>query len=93
MVILFLIVAAYIADKVGRPLSGAAILTGFSAILGLLNNEPFLEVVIGAAITFVICSIYFSVLVKYSDQIFIWLIILVGFPLMLFFLPVLANAT
>ena len=93
MGILFLIVAAYIADKVGRPLSVAAIFAGFSAILGWLNNEPIVEVAIGSAMTFVFCSIYFSMLVKYSDQVFVWFIILLGFPLALFFLPILAGAT
>ena len=93
MAILFLIGAAYIADKTGKPLLIAALLTLAGIIFEFLNKEPLTGIAIGAGITFIFCSIYFSVLVKYSSNLIAWLAILLGFPLLLFLLPVLAHAT
>jgi len=91
MGILFLIGAAYIADKLSRPILVACIFTILTSALSLIESEPFIMVLMSAAITFVFCSIYFSLLVKYTGQILIWLMILLGFPLALFFLPLLAD--
>jgi len=89
--VLFLVGAGYYADRIGRPFLVAMLFAVASGIIGLIEKEPFFELLITGILTFIVCATYFSILVRYSGQLLIWFITLLGFPVLLFALPIIMR--
>jgi hypothetical protein len=62
----------------GKPIYCSGIYAGFILIFGLFLGSPFLNVLLFAAIGFVLSTIYFYLLHMFSDSWFYWLILIVG---------------
>jgi hypothetical protein len=62
----------------GKPIYCSGIYAGFILIFGLFLGNPFLNVLLFAAIGFVLSTIYFYLLHMFSDSWFYWLILIVG---------------
>jgi hypothetical protein len=88
MGILWLVVAAYLADKYEKPFH----ITGLCVLLDILSaakdGEGISEIILGAGGFAIFCSIYFLTLIKFTDNLVIWLLVLIGFPLALFMIPI-----
>jgi hypothetical protein len=88
MGIIFLVGAAYLADKFEKPLEMALVYVGIGAILGLTTGNPIGEVLIHAVLMLAFCLAYFFILIRVSDQLALWLLVLISFPLALFLYPI-----
>jgi hypothetical protein len=90
MGIIFLVGAAYLADKFEKPLEMALVYVGIGAILGLTTGNPIGEVLIHAVLMFAFCLAYFFILIRVADHLALWLLVLIGFPFALFLYPILS---
>lgn len=93
MGILFLIAAAYLADRLERPLQMALLYVALGAIVGLFSGDPIGDILISAGFMLMFCLAYFFTLVTVSGQLSLWLLVLIGFPVALFVIPISLNAT
>lgn len=66
-----------------QPFLCSGIYAGGLFVLGLLFGAPFSALLIITLIRFVLSSVYFWLLDRFSDGILWWLIMLLGFPLIL----------
>ena len=62
----------------GKPIYCSGIYAGFILIFGLFLGNPLLNVLLFAAIGFVLSTIYFYLLHMFSDSWFYWLILIEG---------------
>jgi hypothetical protein len=86
--ILLLVVAAYVADKYDKPFHVAAACVIIETMFLLIDGGSFGEILLSAVTLGVFCLAYFITLIKVSDNLAMWLIVLMSFPLALFLVPI-----
>jgi hypothetical protein len=87
MEIVFLVTAAYIADKYKKPFHLTAAYVVFIIYREISRNETE-DLLLRATVITVFCLAYFLTLIKFSGNLAIWLFVLIGFPFGFFLLPI-----
>jgi hypothetical protein len=76
--IFFLISLIKLLQSSNNPILCAGIYTSLSFILSLMFGKPFLAVLIGSAISFLLAWLYFWLLKKLDGSFFWWIVLLGG---------------
>ena len=92
MGVLLLLGAAFFADKTGRPIVFAFVFTIFIALVSSFGNPP-AGLATFVFITFIYTSLYFSLLVRVSDNLVHWWLTLVFGTVSWFLIPAFIAAT
>ncbi|MES1951974.1 hypothetical protein S4A8_14015 [Salinisphaera sp. S4-8] len=96
MGVLVLIFLGWLASQYGRPLLFAGLWALFALFSNLAIEQTGLIVaLIQGVLAFALAGLYFWLLDRFSDQLLIWLAILIGFPALAFVvqLQLLASPT
>lgn len=84
MGVFFLISAAYLSDRTGRPFLFALAIAAAQSFLSFNEGTAVNDLLLFAGIVFAFCAFYFSLIIAFSNNLFMWWIMLTGVPLMLF---------
>ncbi|WP_348765549.1 hypothetical protein [uncultured Salinisphaera sp.] len=85
MGVLVLIFLGWTASQFGRPFLFAGLWALFAFFTGIaLQDAGLIAALIRSVVAFVLAAAYFWLLDRFSDQILIWLAILIGVPALMF---------
>ena len=84
MGIIVLVAAAYIADRIKKPFSVALAYAFLTCVFGSVGGASVSDLIVTTLLTLAFCGVYFSVLIKVSDSIVLWVLVLAGFPVALY---------